>query len=220
LKYYLIQPPEVIHLPNPERLKPKERQPRIITDLPKTYQFAVPITFIIHVQGELLYARIESVRFEYHGYEDDCFTWYEINWFTIKFSDGHEDEYCVDDYETTTSKGQDKYANALHGEICMALADWTEDCTVYTLGWPIDGIETNIWVYRVDVNAVPEYFVDYNGDYRFSVRFENGQWTALTVRIKDPEIIDPKLAKKVIAMLKHYHRQGLGLDGTRHGNEE
>ena len=153
--------------------------------LPLTY----PINFPVSVMGKDLIATIT------HLMNDPI-----LNSFKIKFSDGYEDVFTLDEDGAIGSSDMSagkQYAFVIKDDLyCLCLMDAEEK--VWNFQYLINETIGNVWVRKTE----HVYKIYTEGDYHFQVVKREGQWFSENVRKIEPRPIDEDLAKKVIAMLE------------------
>lgn len=163
----------------------------------KSFLLAEPVSFKIRVGNRSLHAQFIASRFA-DG---------QGNLLTIKFGDGHQDEYELDAFQAHTAEGnRDEYCLALEKEVYAALWGWTDDTKVYVINHILEGKEMNIWIRsHRDDKAKKEYFsVLYDNQFHFNIAHDGRQWYTKIPDAYQQVEIDKDLLKKVITALNYY----------------
>lgn len=123
--------------------------------------------------------------------------------YRIRFSDGYEDIFTLDDGAIDAKKGENSkiYIKAIRNDITQ-VARLNTGKFYHVFQDKIDGQVTNIWIIESeDENGETYYGVYYNEFYRFELRQVQGEWIWST-RSKEPGVtINEDIAGKVQKIL-------------------
>ena len=122
--------------------------------------------------------------------------------FRISFSDGTTDDFTLLENGIVISETIDmvtKYSQAVRKDFIHILFSTLSPC-VYILRKGNRSKAFNIWIIS-EKNEENVFSVYYKNDYRFTLEQRDGKWNTYSIRVLNPNPIDPEIVKEVCELI-------------------